>query len=292
MVSDKLKIGLSLLQRRLIVELAPEFASRMDLTSPHSRTLSFTLSELKRLHATIAVYRDWIGGMRGRALENIMASADRALHKACGLEAIPVRDRLYQFRIALQGVEPAIWRRIQVKRCTLDKLHEHIQTAMGWTNSHLHQFEARGLVYGDPQLLLEGWANEPQVINSLETSIDDILPEDGQRFTFDYEYDFGDRWRHTILFEGCLHADNGGRYPLCVEGDRCCPPEDVGGVSGYEDFLKILARPEHEDYESTIQWSGPFDSAEFDADSATRRMKKGIFDWRAKAAQEANEMTY
>ncbi len=66
---------------------------------------------------------------------------------------IPVSQRVYQFRISLRGITPKIWRRIQTKNCTLDKLHEHIQTAMGWTNSHLHSFEIKGQLFGDPRLL-------------------------------------------------------------------------------------------------------------------------------------------
>ena len=67
---------------------------------------------------------------------------------------------VFQFKITLQGIKPPIWRRIQTKDCTLDKFHEHIQTAMGWTNSHLHQFKIGGVIYGDPELLYEGWEDE------------------------------------------------------------------------------------------------------------------------------------
>ncbi len=62
-------------------------------------------------------------------------------------------DSVYQFKITLMGADPAIWRRIQVRDCAFDEFHEHIQTAMGWTNSHLHQFEIKGQLCGDPELL-------------------------------------------------------------------------------------------------------------------------------------------
>ena len=193
---------------------------------------------------------------------------------------IPASERLYQFKITLKEIRPSIWRRIQVKDCTLDKLHEHIQTAMGWTNSHLHQFKIGGVLYGDPELLCEGFEDGPEVVNSLETKISDIVPQDGKRFKFEYEYDFGDGWEHEILFERCLRAEKRVRYPLCVEGERACPPEDVGGSGGYAEFLAALADPKHEEHESYLEWGGPFDPEKFDAQAATKRMRRGLPNWR------------
>jgi hypothetical protein len=187
---------------------------------------------------------------------------------------------IYQFKITLKEIQPPIWRRIQVKDCTLDKLHEHIQTAMGWTNSHLHQFEIGGVRYGDPALLCEGWEDEEQPVNSLKTKVSMIIPANGKRFSFDYKYDFGDGWEHEIHFEGCFQAEKGTRYPLCVEGERACPPEDVGGICGYREYLEAMANPKHEEHESYMEWSGPFDPEKFDAKAATKEMRKGLPDWR------------
>ena len=121
-------------------------------------------------------------------------------------------ERVFQFKITLQGIAPPIWRRIQTKDCTLDKLHEHIQTAMGWTNSHLHQFEIDGELYGDPMLMEDNF-EEMDYKDSTSTRLSKILPKDGKRFRFKYEYDFGDGWEHEILFEGLLPAEKGIRYP-------------------------------------------------------------------------------
>ena len=143
-------------------------------------------------------------------------------------------DQVFQFKITLIGTKPPIWRRIQVKDGMLDKLHEHIQTAMGWTNSHLHQFQINGERYSDPEL----WDDEFELIDSTATKISEIVPQDGSRFRFRYEYDFGDGWEHEILFEGCVRAEPKSRYPLCLEGARACPPEDVGGIGGYEEYVR------------------------------------------------------
>ena len=156
--------------------------------------------------------------------------------------SIPVSKRVYQFKITLKGIKPPIWRRIQTKDCTLDKLHEHIQTAMGWTNSHLHQFKIAGQFYGDPMLLED---NFEAIEDSTATKVSKIVPKDGKQFKFQYEYDFGDGWEHEVLFEGILAADAGVRCPRCVEGERACPPEDVGGIHGYQEYLKTLSDPNH-----------------------------------------------
>jgi hypothetical protein len=193
---------------------------------------------------------------------------------------IPARERIYQFRITLKDIEPAVWRRIQVRDCDLDKFHERIQTAMGWTNSHLHHFQIHDALYGDPWLLDEDFV-EMGYKNSRETMLSEILPRSGERFRFEYEYDFGDSWWHEVQFEGCMRVEPGQRYPLCLEGERACPPEDVGGISGYEEYLEVLADPGDDQYEQFMGWiGGTFDAEEFDAERATRRMRRGLPDWR------------
>ena len=92
-------------------------------------------------------------GMKRTSLRHVRYTTERAIEHFEGIGAIPVRERIYQFKIMLKDIKPPIWRRIQVRDCTLDKLHERIQTAMGWTNSHLHHFQINDKLYGDPWLL-------------------------------------------------------------------------------------------------------------------------------------------
>lgn len=187
----------------------------------------------------------------------------------------------YQFKVTLAESQPPIWRRILVPEGTLDDLHEWIQTAMGWTNSHLHQFEIRKRRYGDPDLLEADWYDE-QVINTLDTSLADLFdcPRPVRRFI--YEYDFGDGWLHGVEFEGLKEIPRGKKPPCCVEGQRSCPPEDVGGVWGYEEFLSAIGDAEHEEHEQYLEWVGDdFDPEEFNLAKATRAMRKGLPDWRS-----------
>jgi Plasmid pRiA4b ORF-3-like protein len=181
---------------------------------------------------------------------------------------------LYQFKITLLETKPAIWRRVQSCDCTLDDLHYLIQAAMGWTNSHLHQFDIKCERYGDPELLDEG-REDIEFADSTATRLSDIVPSDGKKFQFLYEYDFGDDWQHEILFEGSPTPDKAMKYPLCLEGERACPPEDVGGVGGYEDFLEAIANPRHEDYGDLLKWvGGRFDPEAFDVAAVNRRLAK------------------
>ena len=201
--------------------------------------------------------------------------------KAARPKAAPTTTQLYQFKITLLGSQPPIWRRIQVQDCTLDKLHEHIQTAMGWTNSHLHEFEIKGERYGDLELLDDGF-EDFECEDSTTTMLSEILPKTGKRFAFKYEYDFGDSWEHEILFEGSPAFDPKAKYPLCLEGERACPLEDCGGVWGYGDLLEAIRNPKHEEHESVLEWiGGRFDPEVFDWKKATREMKKGLPDWRS-----------
>ena len=187
---------------------------------------------------------------------------------------------LFRLKITLKESQPPIWRRIQVKDCTLDKLHEHIQTAMGWTNSHLHHFKIGEQYYGDPMLLQENF-EEMEYEDSTTTNLSDIIPENAKKFRFVYEYDFGDSWYHEVLFEGCPSEEPGKKYPLCIDGKRACPPEDCGGIWGYPDFIQAIENPDDERHEELLEWiGGSFDPEAFDPASATKAMKKGLRDWR------------
>jgi hypothetical protein len=193
----------------------------------------------------------------------------------------PGTDAILQFKITLKDSRPPIWRRIQVQDCTLDRFHEHIQTAMGWTNSHLHQFEIKGQRYGDPELLDDEF-DDFECEDSTTTTVSAILPKTGKHFAFKYEYDFGDSWEHEVLFEGSPTTDPKAKCPLCVEGERACPPEDCGGIWSYGEFIEAIRSPKHEEHDSMLEWVGEgFDPEKFDPQRATKAMKKGLPDWRS-----------
>ncbi|MEU7811608.1 plasmid pRiA4b ORF-3 family protein [Pseudonocardia sp. NPDC049154] len=148
-----------------------------------------------------------------------------------------------RLRITMRDVEPEVVRMIDVPAVvTLAELHDLLQVALGWTDSHLHMFEADGIRYGVPD---PDWD-------------DDLRPRDEATVLlrqmpgrFAYLYDFGDSWEHVVEVVGA-----GGEGPGCVEGEGGCPPEDCGGVPGYEHLLEVLADPSHEEYEHLREWAG------------------------------------
>lgn len=179
---------------------------------------------------------------------------------------------LFQFKITILDIKPDIWRRIQVPDCSLDAFHEYIQTAFGWWNYHLHQFEIDGVRYGPPEPADMDLGLEME--DETMAMLSDVLPKSKRKTRWIYEYDFGDGWRHEIIFEGNPTLGKGQKYPLCLEGERACPPEDVGGPWGYADYLDALADPEHEQHDELLNWRGSFDPEAFDSKQATREMRK------------------
>lgn len=155
----------------------------------------------------------------------------------------------YQIYIELQEIEPKIWRRIELNpNIFLDDFHRIVQTAMGWTNSHLHEFVAGRRRFAPAEFEVE------RAVDSRRFKLTDILNLERPMIT--YEYDFGDGWMHTIKLEKINLLDKKLSNPVCISGARCCPPEDVGGISGYQQMLEVLKDPDNDEYESYKEWLG------------------------------------
>lgn len=168
---------------------------------------------------------------------------------------------IHQLKVTLRGIRPPIWRRIQVpSTINLRRLHDVIQEAMGWTQSHLYEFEIDGIRYGEPS------PDDDYGIptrSAKSTQLRRVAPEAGARFL--YTYDFGDDWEHLVQVEKVLAPERGVDYPRCLTGRRACPPEDVGGTWGYEEFLEAIKDPKHEEHANMLEWvGGEFDPEAFD----------------------------
>lgn len=166
--------------------------------------------------------------------------------------------KIHKIKITLKHIKPSIWRRIEVPAdIRLGKLHDVIQIAMGWTDSHLHAFIVGHTQYGVPDPEFGGDMN-----NERNVRLDSIVKEGGKLI---YEYDFGDGWVHEIKVEKVLDADPAVRYPRCTAGKRACPPEDCGGPYGYAELLQALKDPSHPEHEDMLEWLGDeFDPEAFD----------------------------
>ena len=276
MPKTQIRVRLSILERRQIAILIPDLNEKLELDQPNSRIIQLSIDEANRVLDALKSDTRKHRAMTQSALERAVASIAEAIEDATGIGSIPANIRLYQFRIALKESEPQIWRRIQIKNCTLEKLHEHFQLAMGWENEHLHRYRINDDIYGDAQLLDDGFEDQYEFIDSTVTKISDVVPKNGERFQFEYEYDFGDGWVHEVLFEGSLAATEGQKYPLCLEGERACPPEDVGGMDGYNEYLKIIGDPHHEQHDEMLEWRGKLDLELFDSNKASKKMQRGM----------------
>ncbi len=176
----------------------------------------------------------------------------------------------YQIKISLDDVHPPVWRRVAVPgSTTLSKLHRVMQVVMGWEDAHLHQFTVAGKRCGDAE---QDEFGELGFTDETRDRLRDLFPEPGHRF--EYEYDFGDSWHHTLVIEGILPLEDGVRRPTCLAGARACPPEDVGGPAGYEAYLDALRDPGHAEHDEWLAWRGEFDPEAFRLEKINAELKR------------------
>ena len=175
-------------------------------------------------------------------------------------------ETVHQLKVTIMEIKPPVWRRVEVpSRSTLAELHDVVQAAFGWWGYHLHEFDIGGVRYGSDDG--EDW--DPPT-DERRTRLDELTPA-GSSFT--YTYDFGDNWRHKITVEKVTPADPSMTYPVCTGGRRARPPEDCGGVWGYEN---VLADPTVEEHASMREWvGGEFDAEAFDPSEFADNLKVG-----------------
>jgi hypothetical protein len=154
---------------------------------------------------------------------------------------------ILELKIELKNVNPKIWRAIQVdSNISLNELHHIIQISIGWTNSHLYLFRIDEIEYSLPEY------NYDYITygDSRSYRLSDFHEE-----SFEYLYDFGDYWEHNIQV---IQKIKGKKllHPICFEGEGCCPPEDVGGIHGFREFLDIMKDLSHPERKSYIKWYG------------------------------------
>jgi hypothetical protein len=182
---------------------------------------------------------------------------------------------LYHLKVVLNATKPVIWRRLQLPgNANLGWLHAVLQVAMGWTNSHLHQFRVGELLYSDLRHNSPEFEGDPEILDEHKATLQQVAPQ--QKDMLGYEYDFGDSWDHQITVEKILPPDPAAAtVALCLDGARACPPEDCGGPWGYYNLLKILRNPKHEEHDSMKEWLGrPLDPEAFDVEKVNSYLRK------------------
>ena len=179
--------------------------------------------------------------------------------------------KLLQLKVELHGVRPKVWRRVLVKSSIrLSKLHQILIGLMGWEGYHLHEFDFVSGRYGVPDADWPDEALDDQSRISLGKAL-------GDSASFTWTYDFGDHWVHMVRLERTEHAPAmfAPHFPMCLTGAGACPPEDVGGIHAYEEFLQILSNPKHPEHQRMLEWVGrPFDPHHFDPAEAQARLDR------------------
>jgi len=177
-----------------------------------------------------------------------------------------------ELEIRLQGIEPAIWRRIIVpSSIPLDELHAVIQGAMGWQDQHLHMFEIAGQRYEIPES--DEMGPEPGYLDERGSLLGEVVSRARE---FLYVYDFGDDWRHTIRAK--FVEANTEPFPSCIAGERACPPENCGGALDYPEFIAQLSNSNHPDHAETKAWAPAFEPEVFSVSQASSLMA-ALYTW-------------
>jgi len=176
-----------------------------------------------------------------------------------------MKRKMYVLKITLNEIEPVIWRRFAVSGdISLDRLHDVIQIIMGWLDYHLHEFFIDGDCYTENPESLEDGKQEGKF------RLCDLVKRKGTKF--EYLYDFGDNWEHHLVLEKTNYVVEGHEAKIiCMDGERTCPPEDVGGITGYIDFCEAILDDKHPRYAEFKEWyldsnvsDGQFDREYFD----------------------------
>jgi len=196
-----------------------------------------------------------------------------------------LKNQVLQFRIELLGISPAIWRKIQVPSdYNFWELHVAIQDSMGWEDRHLHHFEVRGkhkrkeVHIGIPDF--DGFPDLQEVYPGWEIWVPAHFNDLGVQAK--YLYDYGDDWYHSVKLEGYMYREKKVKYPVCTGGERACPPEDCGGVSGYERIMETLSEADNAGYLAIKRWVGrdwqpeKFDTGSIRFDNPYKRWRKAF----------------
>ncbi len=177
------------------------------------------------------------------------------------------KDKRLQFKATIKDIKPDIWRRFIVPaNYRLDQLHDVLQVLFGWVDYHLRLFTIEGICYGLP---------DPDVddaeLDDSHFELHQVYKNVGQRSI--YEYDFGDGWEVDLVLEKVLEPDLEVQLPICLEGKRSGPPEDVGGTGGYMDFLEAINDPKNEMHEELLYWiGGQFDPESFNLGAINEKL--------------------
>jgi Plasmid pRiA4b ORF-3-like protein len=276
---ERLELKLSEGQSRTILkyaELPAHLGERLAAKHTVAKRPQFTLDELDELldHVETSVYR--AKGNEKQKVLRIVENVSELLGSNIDPDEVS-EQRLpkettvvFQIKVTLMGIAPLIWRRVQTLDCTLADLHDLLQVTMGWDFEHVYRFIICGIKY-----MASDIAGDEDIQDACDTNLSDVLPAQNRRPRFHYLYDFGDQWMHQLVVEERFSPEQGVKYPICVAGQRACPPEDCGGPWGYPDFVETISNVHHRRHEETLEWvGGEFDPESFNLESVNKELQR------------------
>ena len=173
--------------------------------------------------------------------------------KKTALKKVITKPKVYQFKVSIQGTSPLVWRSFLAHEfIELNELHDLIQITMGWKNCHLYSFEINKKSYSNMD---DDMGFGDKTFDAEGVLLCDILEETK---VFTYIYDFGDSWIHEVEIVKILEHDSRMIYPVCIDGDNACPPEDCGGVGGFAELKRVLAGTKCVEQDELLDWLGGF----------------------------------
>ena len=275
---ESLELNLSEGQRHTILEYAElpaHLSERFAAKGTKAKATPFTLDELDELldYIEVSVYR--AKGNEKQKVLRIVAKVAKLLGSTIDPDEMPKHplpkrtDAVFQIKMTLNGVDPPIWRRIQTTDCTLEELRALIHVTMGWEFEDHYRFDIGGVEYADLDMTSDNDAED-----ACDTMLSEVLPVQNRRPRFQYVYDFGDDWIHQLVVEERFLPEKGVKYPMCVAGQRACPPEDCGGPWAYPDFVEEVSNPDHRRHEETLARVGDeFDPERLDLEAVNSELR-------------------
>jgi Plasmid pRiA4b ORF-3-like protein len=287
--AHEVSLKLSPSERAIVVGvpgLDVRLKERLNIPSAATRSFPFTMDELARICLALSEALLDAEGRDAVKLLKVTGQVTDLLNQAIAEVRKPSKSgraspkaketkpktkpagESYQLKVTLKDIKPPIWRRLLVSDCSLTRLHEVLQVAMGWENYHLYSFEVGGTSYTDPR-----GAADLDMEDAGRAKLSEVLLKEKAKLR--YTYDFGDNWEHEVVVEKILPPGEGPKNPGCLDGKRACPPEDVGGPWGYQDFLEAISDPGHEQHEELMEWSGgDFDPEAFDLQAVNKGLRR------------------
>ena len=204
------------------------------------------------------------GGPSGLGLDFLAAGRARPAKLPAKRKKAAGPAPVYQLKVSLRGAKPPIWRRLLVPAdVSLARLQATIGAAFGWHGGHMHVFATAYGDFGRADRELGHRADGSVTLEQVAPRVKDKIR---------YTYDFGDDWVHDIVVEKVLDPDPSTAYPRCTGGKRAAPPDDCGGIWGYEELVEVLADPAHPEHQERLEWLGLADASQFGRASCRERV--------------------